>query len=163
MKNLEAQIQLLIDNAPQDGVTPQLVANIAPVLRAIAQKLQHSQYYILQNLQERWVLTTLKHKANAAPKGTTGEKRVVYAFPRLQDVSLVSSVGLDPQTVAKPMPVIHILFQLVALEPVDSIVFFETPGTTTNAMEVERTDLQKMIEQKLQEHILSKQVPPDIA
>jgi len=163
MKNLEAQIQLLIDNAPQDGVTPQLVANIAPVLRAIAQNLQHSQYYILQNLQERWVLTTLKHKANAALKGTTEEKRVVYAFPRLQDVSLVSSIGVSPQAVAKPMPVIHILFQLVALEPVDSIVFFETPGTTSNAMEVERTDLQKMIEQKLQEHILSKQVPPDIA
>lgn len=163
MKNLEAQIQLLIDNAPHDGVTPQLVANIAPVLRAIAQNLQHSQYYILQNLQERWVLTTLKHKANAALKGTTEEKRVVYAFPRLQDVSLVSSIGVSPQAVAKPMPVIHILFQLVALEPVDSIVFFETPGTTSNAMEVERTDLQKMIEQKLQEHILSKQVPPDIA
>ncbi|MBC5795483.1 hypothetical protein H5968_10055 [Sphaerospermopsis sp. LEGE 00249] len=163
MKNLEAQIQLLIDNAPQDGLTPELVANIAPVLRAIAQNLQHSQYYILQNLQERWVLTTLKHKANAALKGTTEEKRVVYAFPRLQDVSLVSSIGVSPQAVAKPMPVIHILFQLVALEPVDSIVFFETPGTTSNAMEVERTDLQKMIEQKLQEHILSKQVPPDIA
>ncbi len=164
MTNLEAQIQLLIDNAPQDGVTPKLVATIAPVLRAIAQNLQHSQYYILQNLQERWVLTTLKHKDNPAPKGTTGEKRVVYAFPRLQDVALSSSLGVvDPQTVAKPMPVIHILFQLVALEPVDSIVFFETPGTTTNAIEVERTDLQKMIEQKLQQHIPSKQVPPDIA
>ncbi|MFM2064650.1 MAG: hypothetical protein RLZZ507_4321 [Cyanobacteriota bacterium] len=158
MTNLEAQIQLLIDNAPQDGMTPKLVATIAPVLRAIAQKLRHPQYYILQNLQERWVLTTLSNRANPEL-----EKRVVYAFPRLQDVSLSSSVGLDPQAVAQPMPVIHILFQLVALEPVDSIVFFETPGTTSNAIEVERTDLQKMIEQKLQQHIPSKQVPPDIA
>jgi hypothetical protein len=164
MKNLEAQIQLLIDNAPQDGVTPQLVATIAPVLRAIAQKLKHSQYYILQNLQEHWVLTTLKHKAHAALEKRTLEKRIVYAFPSLQDVALSSSFGpVDPQTVPKPMPVIHILFQLVALEPVDSIVFFETPGTTTNAIEVERTDLQIMIQQKLQQHISSREVPPDIA
>lgn len=158
MTNLEVQIQLLIDNAPQDGVTPKIVATVAPVLRAIAQKLQHPQYYILQNLQERWILTTLKHKANPEL-----EQRVVYAFPRLQDVSLSSSAGLDPQVVAKPIPVIHILFQLVALEPVDSIVFFETPGTTSNAIEVRRTDLQKMIEQQLQQTLPSQQVPPDIA
>ncbi|MBD2292858.1 hypothetical protein H6G06_05010 [Anabaena sphaerica FACHB-251] len=158
MTNLEAQIQSLIDNAPDDGITPKLVNTIAPVLKAIAQKLQHLQYYILQNLQERWVLTTLSNRANPDL-----EKRVVYAFPRLQDVSLSSSVGLDPQAVAKPIPVIHILFQLVALEPVDSIVFFETPGSTSNAIEVLRTDLQTMIEQKLQQHIPTKQVPPDIA
>ncbi|MEA5577362.1 hypothetical protein [Anabaena sp. UHCC 0451] len=158
MTNLEVQIQLLIDNAPDDGVTPKLVATIAPALKAIAQKLQYPQYYILQNLQERWILTTLKHRANPEL-----EKRVVYAFPRLQDISLSSSAGLDPQAVAKPMPVIHILFQLLALEPVDSIVFFETPGTISNAIEVERTNLQKIIEQTLQQHIPNQQVPPDIA
>jgi hypothetical protein len=159
MKSLDVQIQVLIDNAPQDGVTPSLVTTIAPVLKAIAQKLKHSQYYILQNLQEHWVLTTLKPKAHRSL-----EKRIVYAFPSLQDVALSSPLGLvDPQTVPKLMPVIHILFQLVALEPVDSIVFFETPGTTTNATEVQRTDLQVMIQQKLQQHISGKQVPPDIA
>lgn len=158
MTDIEAQIQSLIDNAPDDGITPKLVATIAPALRAIAQKLQHSQYYIVQNLQERWVLTTLSNRANPDL-----EKQVVYAFPRLQDVSLSSSTQIDPEAVAKPIPVIHILFQLVALEPVDSIVFFETPGTTSIATEVLRTDLQKMIEQKLQQHLPTQQVPPDIA
>lgn len=158
MTNLEVQIQSLIDNAPQDGITPLLIDTIAPQLKAIAQKLRYPQYYILQNLQERWVLTTLSNRANPEL-----EKQVVYAFPQLQDVSLLSSTGLDPELVAKPIPVIHILFQLVALEPVDSIVFFETPGTTSHAIEVKRTDLQKIIQQKLQQHLSNQQFPPDIA
>jgi hypothetical protein len=158
MTDLEVQIQLLIDNAPQDGMTPKIVATIAPALRAIAQKLRYPQYYILQNIQESWILTTLSNKANPEL-----EKRVVYAFPRLQDVSLFSSVGLNPQVVAKAIPVIHVLFQLVALEPVDSIVFFETPGTTNNAIEVGKTELQNLIQQNLQQHRDSQQVPPNIA
>jgi hypothetical protein len=157
MMDLEVQIQLLIDNAPQDGTTPKLLNTIAPALKEIAQKLRHSQYYILQNWQDSWVVTTLKHKTNPEL-----EKRVVYAFPRLQDVSLLSSAGLDAQTVAQPIPVIHLLFQLVALEPVDSIVFFETPGTTDHTIEILRTDLQKMIAEQLQRH-LPKRVPPNIA
>ncbi|MBW4562992.1 MAG: hypothetical protein KME32_17960 [Mojavia pulchra JT2-VF2] len=156
--DLEAQIQLLIDNAPHDGITPQLVAAIAPVLKAIARKLSHPQYYILQNLESNWVLTTLSNRAN--PKL---EKRVIYAFPTLQDVTLTSSAGLDPQITAKAIPVTHILFQLTALEPVDSIVFFETPGLTTNAVEVQRAELQNLIQQKLQHKRPSKRVPPNIA
>ena len=157
MTNLEAQIQSLIDNAPNDGTTPKLVTTIAPVLKAIAQKLQHSQYYIVQDLQERWVLTTLSNKANPDL-----EKQVVYAFPNLQDVALSSPGGIDPQAIAKPTPVIDILFQLMALEPVDSIVFFETPGTTSHSTEILRNDLQKIIAEHLQKYI-SRQVPPDIA
>jgi hypothetical protein len=156
--DLEAQIQLLINNAPHDGITPQLITAIAPVLNAIAQKLRYPQYYILQSSESDWVLTTLSNRANPEL-----EKHIIYAFPTLQDVTLTSSAGLDPQITAKAIPVTHILFQLVALEPVDSIVFFETPGTTTNAVEVRRSDLQKQIQQKLQHNRSSKQVPPDIA
>jgi hypothetical protein len=156
--NLEAQIQLLIDNAPHDGITPQLVAAIAPALGAIARKLRYSQYYILQSLQQDWVLTTLSNRANPQL-----EKRVIYAFPTLQDVSLNSSAGLDPQLIATVVPVVNILFQLVALEPVDSIVFFETPGTTTNAIEVPRSDLQNLIQKQLQKNRFQKEIPPDLA
>jgi len=156
--DLQAQIQLLIDNAPQDGVTPQLVTAIAPVLSATTQKLRHSQYYILQNREENWVLTTLSNRANPQL-----EKRVIYAFPTLQDVPLRSSAGLDPQLIAAPIPVIHILFQLVAMEPVDSIVFFETPGMTTDSVEIRRADLQNLIQQQLQQNRPKRQIPPDIA
>lgn len=156
--DLEAQIQLLIDNAPRDGITPNLIAAIAPALRAIAQKLRHSQYYILQNSEGSWVLTTLSNRANPGL-----EKRVIYAFPTIQDVSLISPAGLDPQMLAKIVPVTHILFQLVALEPVDSILFLETPGKTTHTVEIRRTDLEKLMQQRLREQRSPKQIPPDIA
>jgi hypothetical protein len=62
--------------------------------------------------------------------------------------------------VAKPIPIIDILFQLLAITPVDSIVFMETPGTNNNAVEVRRADLENMIQQTLQRHLPTGQVPP---
>lgn len=156
--DLQAQIQSLINNAPQDGITPQLVAAIAPALIKIAQKLLFSQYYILQNPDNDWVLTTLSNRNN--PKL---QKQVIYAYPTLQDVSTTSGVGFDPQMIAAPIGVIEILFQMVALEPVDSIIFFDSPGTTANAVEIERSHVQSIIERSLQQNRLSPDIPPDIA
>ncbi|MBE9050471.1 hypothetical protein IQ243_08620 [Nostocales cyanobacterium LEGE 11386] len=156
--DLKTQIQLLIDHAPRDGITPHLVSAIAPALIAIAKKLRHSQYYILQNSEESWVLTTLSNRANPGL-----EKRVIYAFPTIQDVSLISPAGLDPQMLAKIVPVTHILFQLVALEPVDSIVFLETPGQTTHTFEVQRSQLQNLLQQQIKQQQSGKQIPPNIA
>ena len=83
--DLDRQIKVLVDEAPQDGVTPQVVAAVAPVLLLLASRLRHLQYYILQNLDRDWVVTTLSDRAN--PKVT---KRVIYAFPTLADVSAVT-------------------------------------------------------------------------
>lgn len=156
--DLQAQIQSLIDNAPQDGITPQLVAAIAPALTKIAHKLRYPQYYILQNLQHDWVLTTLNNRTN--PKL---QKQVIYAYPTLQNVSTTSGVGFDPQMIAAPIGVIEILFQIVALEPVDSIIFFDNTGTPANAVEIERSQVQSVIEASLQQNRPSPNIPPDIA
>jgi hypothetical protein len=158
MMDLEAQIQLLIDNAPQDGVTPQIMVSIAPVLIAIAQKLNHYQYFILQNSEQDWVLTTLSNRANPGI-----EKQVIYAFPTIQDVSLISDDGRDPHLLPTLMDVTQILFQLVALKPVHSIVFIETPGNITNTVEVRRSQLERLIQQRLQEFNGKKIIPPNIA
>ena len=158
MMDLEAQIQLLIDNAPQDGMTPQLMVSIAPVLIAIAQKLHHYQYFILQNSEQDWVLTTLSNRANPGI-----EKQVIYAFPTIQDVSLISDAGRDPHLLPTSMYVTHILFQLVALKPVHSLVFIETPGTITNTVEVRRSELERLIQQRLQKSQGTNTVPPNIA
>lgn len=157
--DVETQIQLLIDNAPRDGITPHLVAAIAPALRAIAQQLRHSQYYILQK-EGNWVLTTLSHRANPGL-----EKQVIYAFSTIQDVSLISSAGRDPQVVPTLIATTHILFQLVALKPVDSIVFLETPGTLNNAFEVQRSQFEKIIQKQLKQKQSQqcKNIPPNIA
>jgi hypothetical protein len=161
--DLDAQIQVLIDDAPQDGVTPQVVTAIAPGLKLLAAKLRHAQYYILQSLAQNWVVTTLSDRAN--PKIT---KNVIYAFPTLKDVSAVSVGELNPQLVAVPIPVTHILFQLFALETVDSIIFFETPGDLNTGTEIQRAQLQNLIQFQLQKNVSptitpSSQLPPDIA
>lgn len=161
--NLDEQIQLLIDNAPQDGVTPQVVAAITPGLKLLAAKLRHSQYYILQSLDQEWVLTTLSNRTSPGV-----EKRVIYAFPTLQDISAGSATGLDPQVIAIAIPVTHILFHLVGLETVDSIVFFETPGDLTAGIEIRHQELQNLIQVQLKQNLPSpntskSQLPPDIA
>jgi len=158
MMDLDKQIQVLIKNAPQDGVTPRVVAAIAPTLKLLAQKFRHSQYYILQNLDQDWVLTTLSNRANPDV-----EKRVIYAFPTLKDVSAVSAAELDPQVIAVPIPITHVLFQLIALETVDSIVFFETPGDLNTGVEVRREDLQHLIQAQLKQNPFPNQIPHDIA
>jgi hypothetical protein len=155
--DLQAQIQLLIDNAPQDGITPQLITAIAPALQSIAQRLSHKQYYILQSMDEQWVMTTLSNRTN--PKL---EKRVVYAYPRLQDAIKSQYVKHDSQLTAKPIGVIQILFQLTAMEPVDSIVFFETSGVSGDTIEIPRFELQSIIQQVITPYRNSV-VPPDIA
>lgn len=161
--NLEQQIQSLIDNAPQDGITPQVVAAIAPRLKLLAGKLSHSHYYILQSLEGDWVVTTLSHRANPDV-----EKRVIYAFPNLKDISVGSVGGLDPEVVAVSVPITHILFQLFALETVNSVIFFEIPGDLTNGIEVQSQDLQNLVQVQLKQNLPTRltspnQLPPDIA
>lgn len=159
--DLDQQIQLLIDNAPQDGTTPLVVAAIAPVLKALAGRLHHSQYYILQNLDQGWVLTTLSNRANPAV-----EKRALYAFPTRQDAT---ATAVDTQVIAMPILVTHILFQLIALPTVDSTVFFETPGNLMTGLEVRREDIESLIQTQLKQNPLHtplaspSQLPPDIA
>jgi len=160
--DLEQQIQVLIDNAPQDGTTPKVVEAIAPVLTLLASQLQHSEYHILQTLDQGWVLTTLSNRAQPEV-----EKNVIYAFPTLKDTADFQS-GSDPQIIAAVVPVTHILFQMLAIDTVNSVVFFDTPGNLTAGTEVRRDDLQHLIQAQLQRIQLvpksyPSNLPPDIA
>lgn len=159
--DLDKQIQVLIDDAPQDGVTPRVVEAIGPGLKLLAAK-RHTEYYILQSLDEAWVVTTLSDRNN--PDIT---KNVIYAFPTLKDATNVSEAEIDPQIVAVPIPVTHILFQLFALETVDSIIFFDTPGDLNTGVEIRRADMQNLIQQLQQKSSTPstspKWIPPDIA
>ncbi|MBW4522781.1 MAG: hypothetical protein KME16_24340 [Scytolyngbya sp. HA4215-MV1] len=143
--NLDQQIQVLIDDAPQDDVTPQLVRTIAPVLKQLAQQLRHSQYYVLQTLDQNWVLTTLSNRTQPDV-----QKNIIYAFPTLKDVTIGPSPLQDPQLIALPTPVTHILFQMLAMERVDSTIFFETPGNTATGTEIRRQDLQNLVQIQIQ-------------
>jgi len=160
--NLDQQIQILIENAPQDGQTPRVVSAIAPVLKLLASQLQHSQYFICQSVDQSWVMTTLSNRTQPEL-----EKNVVYAFPTLKDATSFQSLPAS-ELMVLPLPVTHILFQLFAMETVDSLVFFETPGNLASGTEVRRQDLQNLVHNQLRIHQStpkspSRPLPPDIA
>ncbi len=161
--DFDQQIQLLIDNAPEDGVTPRIVEAIKPALKLLAEQLNHSQYYVVQTVDGNWVMTTLSNRTQP-----TLEKKVVYAFPTLKDAMAGQKPWQNSQLIALPVPVTHILFQMIAMEIIDSIIFFENPGDLATGTEVNRSDLQTLIQTYLgqNESLLRSQtnnLPPDIA
>lgn len=153
--DLDQQIQALIEKAPRDGSTPQILQAIAPALVLIAQQLQHLEYSILQAVDQSWAIVVL---SNLKQPGR--EKRVIYAWSSLKDASQAATAGGDrlrPVT----LPVTHILFQMIALEGLDSIVFFESPGNQEVGTEIPREQVQNLISVYLQQYRSAP--PPDIA
>lgn len=156
--NADQQIQVLIEQAPQYGANPADIMTIAPALKAIANRLKHPQYFILQTFEQNWLMTTLTHRTQPNLK-----KNVVYAFPTLKDAGSSPQAPTDPQIIALPIPTIHILFQMLAMKPVDSIVFFETPGNFQAGTEITRQNLQDTIRITVQHQRQKSNLPPDIA
>ncbi len=157
MMDLDTQISELTQGASGSTVTADAVEAIAPTLKAIAGQLQHKQYYILQNLEQGWVMTTLSSRNQPDVK-----KNIVYAYPSLNEAATGPVSVKDPQVMAIPIPVIHILFQMLAMKPVDSVIFFEKPGQGGQGVEVRRQDVEALIQTQLR----SKQggvVPPNLA
>jgi hypothetical protein len=103
--DLDQQIQSLIDKAPPDGSTPQILKAIAPALLLLAQQLKHLEYSILQTFEQSWAIAVL---SNLKQPGR--EKRVIYAWTSFQDASLAATAAGDRAKRPVSMPVTHILF-----------------------------------------------------
>lgn len=155
--NIEQQLQQLIEQAPEYGIPTEDMQMLAPVFKSMAARLQCSQYYILQNLSQSWVITTLKHRTQ-----TNLSKNVIYAYPSLEALKAATAT-LDPQVVAFPVPTIQILFQLLAMEPVDSIIFFDGIPTSNPGLkqEISRQSLRAAIGERIRSGRVN--LPPDIA
>lgn len=159
--DLNAQIQALIDGAPKDGRTPEVVSTIAPVLRAFAEQLQRTDYYVLQTLNGDWVKTTLSSRTEQGV-----EKNIIYAFATLEDAGKSPLPVRDPQIIALPIPVTHILFQLIALTTLDSLVFFNQPGNVSQGTEVTRSSFEASVQdylQRFQNWQTGEEIPSDLA
>ncbi|HEY9859627.1 MAG TPA: hypothetical protein V6D16_08980, partial [Candidatus Obscuribacterales bacterium] len=149
----------LIEQAPQDGTTPRLIEAIAPILKQIAGRLRHPQYYVLQTLNQSWIVTTLNQRSQAGV-----EKNVVYAFSTLKDVASGPYQLQDPEVLALPMPIAHILFYLISMPGLDSMIFFDTPGNVDIGTEIVREELTKLIQGHMQKlSTTSSNLPPDVA
>jgi hypothetical protein len=152
--DINQQIQMLIEQAPQFGVTSTEVEAIAPALINIADQLKHPEYYVLQTLDQNWVMTVLNH-----PTESEVTKNVISVFPTLEDAKANAKAFEDVQIIALPVPVIQILFQMLAMQPLDSMIFHETPGDLKTGVEVNRQTLLELIQLSLQ----ALQVPPNLA
>ena len=151
---LEQQLQILVDDAVKHGISPSVIERaIAPVLNLFAQQLKHLEYYILQNLDEQWVLFTISDRQQVK-----SDKTVIYAFPTLKDAANFQG-SKDPNILGAALPVTHILFQLLSLKPVDSIIFLEQPGNLNTGTQIDRDKLESLIQQQIRQ--LSN-IPSDI-
>ncbi|MCC0175752.1 hypothetical protein I4641_02000 [Waterburya agarophytonicola K14] len=151
---LDRQLQVLIDDAASYGVPPVAIKKaIAPVLRLFANKLQHWEYYILQNLENDWVLTTI---TNPQLKQT---KNVIYAFVSVQDAAAFGG-KTNPDLIAMPIGIAQLLFRLFSLQQVDSIIFLENSPNFNQGVEIERSHLSELIQQQIQQ---LNNIPPDLA
>ena len=88
--DLDLQIRSLIDKAPPDGSTPQILEAIAPALRLLAEQLEHLEYYILQNFDQSWAIVVLSNLKQPGP-----EKKVIYAWTTLKDASQAQAAAGD--------------------------------------------------------------------
>lgn len=161
--DIDQQLRLLIDNAPDRAIAAVIKQAVAPVLRLLAGRMQHLEYFVLQGEDGAWVTTVLESRPRPGV-----EKTVIYAFSTAADAQ-ASQLFSNLTTVVEPIPMTHILFQLFALDRVDSIVFLETPGNLLTGKEVQRSELQKLlnkqlegVRQKLPKNP-SQKIPPNLA
>lgn len=152
---IDQQLQNLAKAAP--GVDLKMaIQAISPVIRGVAQQLQHLEYYILQSASRQWLQATLAHKDNPDQP-----KQVIYAYPSLSAAFGDKLAAGNPDLMAIPMPVAQLLFQLASISPVDSLIFFESE-TRDQAVEIRRDDLKAMFRSQIARS-KKPQVPPDIA
>ncbi len=144
--NIEQQIQILVDQAPTELQQP--IVHISPVLNQIAADLTHQSYFIGQNKSQEWIVITLQNGQNV-------QMDAVYAFGHQQDaLNFYGSSEL-----AIEIPVIDLLFQLLALESIQQFIFFDEVDNMESGRTLSRSDLQQAIEQHLRQ---GSTLPPDV-
>jgi hypothetical protein len=142
---LKAQLHILSREAVNYGLATVVMEEaVNPVLAAVARQLKHLQYYVIQNSQGDWLLTTLAHRQQPQQ-----EKRVIYAFATEKMALSAQNIANSPLSTLL-IPVTHLLFQLFAVEKVDSIIFLENAHTAQTGKEISRTQLKANIEKQLQ-------------
>ncbi len=156
-QEIQAQVQALVANAPQDRQTLIGVQAIAPVLEQIAQRLNHPVYCLLQSLDQRWQVTTLQHRQQPER-----EKTVIYAYADRQAAIRAGQSQFDRQLLVVPQPLIQLLFQMLSLEGIDSLIFLEDSGNLNVVHEITRLEIQQAVQTQLQKLVQSTP-PPDLA
>ncbi len=151
---IEAQVQTLIAESPPDLSNSGGMQIVAAVLGQVALNLEHQEYFLLQNLQQQWQITTLQHRSQPEL-----QKTVLYAYGYLADAT---REGQSADLIAVPIPVVQLLFQVFSVEQVDSLIFVDKPGNREQVRELKRKDLQATVQNALSAHFTSPPTDPSI-
>jgi hypothetical protein len=157
--NLDQQIKSLIDGAPDPDSRISVMA-IVPILRQVAVALPNLEYYICQSPQGEWAITTLCHRQQPDL-----EIQAIYAFTRVEDIIVVDRDALK-LGVAIKMPIVQILFNLLAFTEIDRVIFLNDSQDLDRGQEISRQDLETAIVWELQQQATADRhtstLPPDI-
>lgn len=140
---LDHQVSLLIQSTP-DQETASAVSLITSVLKAIAQKLKHTTYFVIQDLDAGWLITPLSNRDNPELEKTT-----IYAYCDLTPANIDRLKLNDPELECGEYNVIEMLFRLMGMKQVDSIVFFDRATDTQRGMEIVRDDIEELCEKQI--------------
>lgn len=147
---LEWQIAKLLANAPRDFATQLAVQAIAPVLKTIGLRLHHPRYFILQDPQNHWAVSSLNHRH--LPNLT---KTVAYAYSDRQDANQ-ERLKQPSDSICKEVELIFLLFQFVSMKELDSLILFEQAHNLQQGTEIVRLEVQQLWEaqlQKMRQHL----------
>jgi hypothetical protein len=153
--NLDRQIQALIDDAP-DLESQMSVAAIAPVLQELAAKLPLTEYYICQSSAGEWEVSTLRHRQQP-----NLEIQAIYAFAKIEDIPKVELGKLKSASAAK-IPIVQLLFQMLAIPELDRVIFFNNSQDLDRGDEIHRSQLMKLIADRLESIDTRSSLPPDV-
>jgi hypothetical protein len=157
--NLDRQIQSLIDGAPDPDSRASVLA-IAPILQQVAATLPQTEYYICQSPQGEWAITSLQHRQQPQL-----EIKVIYAFTQVRDIYLFAQ-GKPANQVTVKIPVIQLLFDLLAFPEIDRIVFLNDSANLDRGQDISRQNLEDSIVKEMQQREIPSQskssFPPDV-
>jgi hypothetical protein len=143
-EQIAQQIQVFLQDAPDDPEMRQITETFIPVLTRISSKLRYSEYHILHTQDQEWVSFTLTHRTQSHV-----EKTVIYAFSSPEDVRLsISAQDLSELSVVS-IGIIPLLFQFFSLNLGDAIVFFEPAGNIETGVEISRTEFEQELRRLL--------------
>jgi hypothetical protein len=145
--DIQTQVQTLINESPADESMQQGIQVVAEVLGQVAQGFGHLQYFVLQNLQNQWQVTTLQHRAQPDL-----QKTVLYAYGHLSDAT---RMGKSEDLIALPIAIVPLLFQFFSFAEVESLLFIDEINNPDQIKELKRQDLQALVQDSLQQHLLN--------
>jgi hypothetical protein len=125
-------LDVLIREASQYGIPPEAMRAIAPVLLRFSAPLPASTYWIPCDAEGQWLLTTLRQSGDAAV-----QKQVVFAYA-------TAEAAQQETGQSEAVAVLPLLVQLIALEPVDSLVFYDR-ADSEQGVEIRRAALLRAI------------------